>query len=817
MQKWVAQFNNNIMPPKNTTARPTCGNPLLLQWIGEWMEHARNQNSKGYYTYKKAYDSVLRCPLTFQHPSEAEQLSGIGPGIVARLEKKFIEHYEALGEPVLRRPTGGSYRKRKTREAAVLEAESPEPPPKKLKRRAQIYIPQYRSGAYAILLALLAEHDRRLDDEISYLTKTNIVRLAQPHCDASFDMPETAGSSYTAWNSMKTLLEKDYVYKNGSPTRFILTETGLAVARQLAEVGNSAGAGATEAAKEVIESRRSKNKQVEQHDDDEDDGDQLEELQGDSWGGPQGRVNGVSNNHTSFLSTVPGNNAFSSTSSIGIPKMGSEISMSSYREEDTDENIFQYSYLTSEGTRVRRKDEADVRIDESTFTVTYRVQFPRAQAAHPFADYILIDGSLEGHLTGYLDEAQAQDISPGLPAASSARAWHLKTRLQNNSTAALRLSQPPPPSSSQPRTATSTNLTSSSSSASASALSIHRAIAPVPSALPHADSKTAPSILTFPPITPTIFHPGTFEIVLVLDTREVRQKKDRDYIQGRLLEHGVRVVVRSLELGDVVWVARRTEDEEELVLDYVLERKRADDLVASIKDGRFKEQKFRLSNSGASQIIYVIEEYNFEEVRQFGLQAIQSAMSSTQVVDGFFLKRTSTIDGTIDYLVGMHTLLKKTYEVWDTVFIIRSYIDYGGKGLTEPRNKTLHGIPDKHINRPTFLALKRHLSITQPHGTPHLVTYHSFGELNSKSGTLTLGDLFVKMLMTVRGVSAEKATEIAKRYGTPRGLLTAYDALREEEQRKRMVKEATEGSIARRKIGLNLSKKVCQVWFAHEY
>ena len=32
-------------------------------------------------------------------------------------------------------------------------------------------------------------------------------------------------------------------------------------------------------------------------------------------------------------------------------------------------------------------------------------------------------------------------------------------------------------------------------------------------------------------------------------------------------------------------------DRRELVLDYIVERKRMDDLCSSIKDGRFKEQK----------------------------------------------------------------------------------------------------------------------------------------------------------------------------------------------------------------------------------
>jgi crossover junction endonuclease MUS81 len=33
-------------------------------------------------------------------------------------------------------------------------------------------------------------------------------------------------------------------------------------------------------------------------------------------------------------------------------------------------------------------------------------------------------------------------------------------------------------------------------------------------------------------------------------------------------------------------------------LDFIIERKKADDLAASILDGRYKDQKYRLKNSG---------------------------------------------------------------------------------------------------------------------------------------------------------------------------------------------------------------------------
>jgi crossover junction endonuclease MUS81 len=48
--------------------------------------------------------------------------------------------------------------------------------------------------------------------------------------------------------------------------------------------------------------------------------------------------------------------------------------------------------------------------------------------------------------------------------------------------------------------------------------------------------------------------------------------------------------VRHLKVGDFLWIARNSENKE-LVLPYIVERKRMDDLGKSIKDTRFHEQK----------------------------------------------------------------------------------------------------------------------------------------------------------------------------------------------------------------------------------
>lgn len=43
-------------------------------------------------------------------------------------------------------------------------------------------------------------------------------------------------------------------------------------------------------------------------------------------------------------------------------------------------------------------------------------------------------------------------------------------------------------------------------------------------------------------------------------------------------------------------------------------------------------------------------------------------MSSTQVVDGFFLKRTANISDTVDYLVNITKMVQKMYEVGGLAF-----------------------------------------------------------------------------------------------------------------------------------------------------
>src|SRR5271154_1819601 len=163
------------------------------------------------------------CPLKFDHPSQAQQLHGLGPKLCDRLADKLKAHCAANGLPMPQLPQCGQ--KRQSDDKGNGEAQ-----PAKKTRKAKPYVPTLRSGAYALILALATLDENNTQG----LTKTETIELAQPHCDASFTAPSDPTKFYTAWNSMKTLIGKDLVDEHGRPLRrYMLTDEGWEVAKRI--------------------------------------------------------------------------------------------------------------------------------------------------------------------------------------------------------------------------------------------------------------------------------------------------------------------------------------------------------------------------------------------------------------------------------------------------------------------------------------------------------------------------------------------------------------------------------------------------------
>ncbi|WVO14012.1 hypothetical protein L204_101637 [Cryptococcus depauperatus] len=247
-----------------------------------------------------------------------------------------------------------------------------------------------------------------------------------------------------------------------------------------------------------------------------------------------------------------------------------------------------------------------------------------------------------------------------------------------------------------------------------------------------------------------IFPTDSYDIILVVDTREVESKTSRDKITETLGQRGIRVETRALKLGDMCWVAQRKDvlggEEDECILDYVVERKRLDDLVSSIKDGRYNEQCFRLQNACLTNVYYIVEDWQVNQrMEQNGL-AIMTCKSQIQVHNRFFLKETHSLAETINFLAVMTNVIKTLH-----------------------RGKPLQVIPTRFLSRLTYKPLQTYLKLKHPDEIFH-TSFNAYQELNDKSASQTLKGRFARMMMAIKGMSAERVSSLLDQWDTPREL-----------------------------------------------
>jgi ERCC4-type nuclease len=118
------------------------------------------------------------------------------------------------------------------------------------------------------------------------------------------------------------------------------------------------------------------------------------------------------------------------------------------------------------------------------------------------------------------------------------------------------------------------------------------------------------------------------------------------------------IISERLPIGDIILHDPSQGQQKDIV---IFERKTLADLAASIRDGRYKEQSFRLIETAAARgfhthhIIYIIEgdlaRYD-ERHTQITKTALQSAMVSLMYYKGFSVIRTMNVGETADFILN---------------------------------------------------------------------------------------------------------------------------------------------------------------------
>jgi ERCC4-type nuclease len=162
-------------------------------------------------------------------------------------------------------------------------------------------------------------------------------------------------------------------------------------------------------------------------------------------------------------------------------------------------------------------------------------------------------------------------------------------------------------------------------------------------------------------------------MLIKIDTRERELiKKCEDLLVAVPAFKELKIEVHQLPLGDIIICSNGQNDNGQND-NILVERKTLSDLAASIKDGRYEEQSYRLNGLPLHNhnIVYLIEgdlgKFNsFKE--RIDRQTIYSAMFSINYFKGFSLMRTNTMDETafmicnMAYKIGKETGKKPYFQ-----------------------------------------------------------------------------------------------------------------------------------------------------------
>lgn len=148
-------------------------------------------------------------------------------------------------------------------------------------------------------------------------------------------------------------------------------------------------------------------------------------------------------------------------------------------------------------------------------------------------------------------------------------------------------------------------------------------------------------------------------IKIVLDEREtLLYDRCVSLLQTENLTEKIDISKQVLPIGDIII---RSIENKDLI---IIERKSLGDLLASIKDGRYKEQSHRLTHSSeipCHNIIYLIEGV-ISQLNPKEKKIVYSSITSLNIFKGFSVFRTGSLNETGEWIIRMTEKLQRELE-----------------------------------------------------------------------------------------------------------------------------------------------------------
>ena len=278
--------------------------------------------------------------------------------------------------------------------------------------------------------------------------------------------------------------------------------------------------------------------------------------------------------------------------------------------------------------------------------------------------------------------------------------------------------------------------------------------------------------------------------------------------------------LQSLHIGDII-----ISSEKHLDKSIIIERKCVQDMLASIKDGRYKEQKIRLQaekcNSNGNKLICYLIEGSSSDVRYPSEKTVfHGSIVSSIFRDEIPLIRTSNLNETLDIIIRIHERMSKditdffkpnTKPISSTMTITISnesntINDSSIINKEEENNILPETNNETSINENNIITNENNINNTQINNT----YLNSIKKCKKENLTPQLWNQI--SLTNIPGVSTSIATKISEVFPTIKKLFEAYDNCELNEERILLISEIilTDNGKTKRRIGEVVSKRIIE-------
>jgi ERCC4-type nuclease len=292
-----------------------------------------------------------------------------------------------------------------------------------------------------------------------------------------------------------------------------------------------------------------------------------------------------------------------------------------------------------------------------------------------------------------------------------------------------------------------------------------------------------------------------------LDTREKElQTKITEIIATNPTFKDIQMTVECLPLGDIIIMHPSLKDVEALII----ERKCVNDLLSSIKDGRYEEQSYRLNGNAVHNhnIMYLIE----GDVRKGSLksmnQMLYSAMFSLNYYKGFSVMRTFSLEETALFLCNSVVKLMNGEKKGRKAFYLNNGLNNGNNGINALNNALKDGDGLQELAN-TSLTSNNILdtSLNHVHNVSNSLNKEYIGLVKSvKKENITQQNIDEIMLCQIPGISNVTAIALIKHF---KNLLQLMHAFQENPECWREVSYVNEKNQSR-KISKTIGTNICK-------